>query len=75
MRSRVRRAFIWSGEHYERGDLIRIPETHPRLDAMIRGGFLVPDPSWLDKVNPHLLGIGVGIAVAVIAGVIVSVVV
>jgi len=73
MRFRVLKQFDWDGRRYERGGSIRINDSHPRVGAMInKGGFMVRDPSFFDKVKPHLLEI-VGIVV-VIVGVILSVV-
>lgn len=37
MMFRVRRPFMWEGQDYEVGDVIDIPENHPRLNAMVNG--------------------------------------
>lgn len=42
---RVRRSFTWAGTEYKSDDTIDIPEGHPRLQAMLRGGFITYNAS------------------------------
>lgn len=45
MRFRVRRPFDWAGRKYESGDVIDIPEGHPRIAGMLQGNHIAYDAS------------------------------
>lgn len=48
MRFRVRKPFAWEGKDYQVGQVIEIPEGHPRLRALIeQGRFVTYDSSEL----------------------------
>lgn len=45
MRFRVRKGFDWLGRRYSPGDIVDIPDGHPRLGGLVRGGFVIYDCS------------------------------
>ena len=42
---RVRREFTWDGKTYRPGEVIDIPEGHPRLTGLIQGRWIIYDAS------------------------------
>lgn len=40
MRFRARRPFSWNGESYSQGDVVEIPEGHPRIEGMLMGRYI-----------------------------------
>ncbi len=42
---RVKKPFDWDGSSYKPGDVIDIPENHPRLGGMLQGRHILYDAS------------------------------
>ena len=41
----MKKEFDWDGRRYVEGDVIEIPEEHPRVGAMVSARFITYDPT------------------------------
>ena len=54
---RVKKEFKWDGREYQKGNIVTIPENHPRIEGLMLGGFIMYDASEPSPCEPDQQGI------------------